>query len=117
MMEGNAMKVIATTKAKGAVMKYPSHLWNASQANTTRPICVRPDEAAAMLGISRSTLDRLTSSGKLKAGKIRGAKIYAVTDLEALVETSRGSSVGDPNASSLAGAGINGGYGSVAIEV
>ena len=98
-------------------MKYPGHLWNESQANITRPICVRPDEAAAMLGISRSTLDRLTSSGKLKAGKLRGAKIYAVTDLEALVETSRGSSSGDPNALSLADAGINRGYGSVAIEV
>lgn len=98
-------------------MKYPSHLWNESQANTTRPISVRPDEAAAMLGISRSTLDRLTSSGKLKAGKLRGAKIYAVADLEALVETSRVSSGRDPNALSLADAGIKRGYGSTAIEV
>jgi hypothetical protein len=110
------MTVIATTKVKGAVMKYPSHLWNESQANTTRPICVRPDEAAAMLGISRSTLDRLNSSGKLKAGKLRGAKIYAVTDLEALVEASRVSSGGDPNALSLADAETKCGYDSVAIE-
>ncbi len=85
-------------------MKYPSHLWNASQANTPRPICVRPDEAAAMLGISRSTLDRLTSSGELTFVKLRGAKNYAVADLEALVETNRASSNRDPNASSFVGA-------------
>lgn len=98
-------------------MKYPSHLWNEAQANTTRPICVRSDEAAAMLGISRSTLDRLTFSGELKFVKLRGAKMYAVADLEALVEANRVASNRNPDASSLAGAGINRGYGSVAIEV
>lgn len=45
------MAVIATSQVKGAVMKYPSHLRNESQANTIRPICVRPDQAAAMLGM------------------------------------------------------------------
>ena len=111
------MKVIAATKVKGAAMKYPSHLWNESQANTTRPICVRPDQAAAMLGISRSTLDRLTCSGELKFVKLRRAKMYAVTDLESLVQANRLASNRDPNASSLAGVGMKCGYGSDAIEV
>ena len=101
------MKAIARTKTTGAVMKYPSHLWNESQANTTRAICVRADEAAAMLGISRSTLDRLTCSGELTFVKLRGAKMYAVADLEALVEANRVSSNHNPNASSLAGAGMS----------
>lgn len=110
------MKVIATTKAKGAVMKYPSHLWNESQATPARPICVRSDEAASMLGISRSTLDRLTSSGELKFVKLRGAKMYAVADLEALVEANRVSSNCNPNASSRQDARVKCGRGSVPIE-
>ncbi len=86
-------------------MKYPGHLWNESQANTIRPICVRPDQAAAMLGISRSTLDRLTCSGELTFVKLRRPKMYAVADLEALVQANRLASNRDPNASSLAGVG------------
>lgn len=97
-------------------MKYRSHLWNESQANTTQPICVRPDQAAAMLGISRSTLERLACSGELKFVKLRRAKMYAVADLEALVQAYRLASNRDPNASSLARAGRKCGHGSVAID-
>ena len=103
------MNVIASPKTTGAVMKYPSHLWNTSPANHSRPICVRADEAAAMLGISRSTLYRLTRSGELTCVRLRETTMYAVADLEALVQMNRGvcKCNPNPNTSSLADGGVN----------
>jgi excisionase family DNA binding protein len=84
-------------------MKFPSHLVNTAPAPAHRPICVRPDQAAAMLGISRSTLDRLTKSGELDHVKLPRAKMYLVTDLEAFVDAKRiaGKCSPNPNATPL----------------
>lgn len=49
------------------------------------PLCVRPNEAAAMLGVSKSTLSRLTKNGELECLKLKRAKMYPVAGLEAWV--------------------------------
>jgi hypothetical protein len=55
-------------------------------ANPVAPIVVNTAEARQMLGgIGRSTLIRLTESGKLKARKVGMLNMYAVKDIRALL--------------------------------
>lgn len=62
-------------------------------------LCVRPDQAAAMLGVSKSTLDRLTQAGELEYVKLKRAKMYPVASLEAWVDGRRSPSDYSPNPS------------------
>ena len=49
----------------------------------TPAICLRPKQAADALGVSLSTLERLTKSGQIPAGKIGRCTVYAVDSLKA----------------------------------
>ena len=46
-------------------------------------ISLRPRQAADALGISLSTLERLTKTGQIPAGKIGRCTVYAVDSLKA----------------------------------
>lgn len=45
------------------------------------PLCLRPAEAARELGISPSTLERLTKAGEIRCIKLNRAKIYPRDEL------------------------------------
>jgi excisionase family DNA binding protein len=47
----------------------------------TTPLALRPVQAARTLGISKSTLDRLTKSGEITCFRIARAKMYAFEEL------------------------------------
>jgi len=47
------------------------------------PISLRPKDAAKSLGVSLSTLERLTKGGQIPAAKIGRCKVYAVDSLKA----------------------------------
>ena len=46
------------------------------------PLAVRPRQAAAKLGISESTLDRLRKAGRIPFVKLDGAILYRVASLD-----------------------------------
>jgi predicted site-specific integrase-resolvase len=46
------------------------------------PLAVRPRIAAAKLGISESTLDRLRKAGRIPFVKLEGAILYRVASLD-----------------------------------
>ncbi|MFM8531548.1 MAG: helix-turn-helix domain-containing protein [Ilumatobacteraceae bacterium] len=46
------------------------------------PLAVRPRVAAAKLGISESTLDRLRKAGRIPFVKLDGATLYRVASLD-----------------------------------
>lgn len=52
------------------------------QIAPVRPILVSPDEAAALLGVCRTTIYHLTRDGELDPVRIGRATRYLVTDLE-----------------------------------
>ena len=56
---------------------------------TLTPLAVRREEAAALLGVSLSTLDRAAKTGKLGPIPNRrlGVNLYVVSELEAWTET------------------------------
>lgn len=49
------------------------------------PISLRPRQAADALGVSVSTLERLTKSGQIRAAKIGRCTVYAVETLKSWV--------------------------------
>jgi excisionase family DNA binding protein len=57
-------------------------------ASELRPLLVNPLQAAAMLGVSRTTIYYLTRDGELTPVRIGRATRYAVSDLEAYVNRS-----------------------------
>jgi excisionase family DNA binding protein len=50
--------------------------------DTAEPLAVRPRHAAAKLGISESTLDRLRKAGRIPFVKLGGAILYRVASLD-----------------------------------
>jgi len=46
------------------------------------PLALRPREAAATLGVSPSTLDRLTKAGEIAVVPAGRCRLYLVSDLE-----------------------------------
>ena len=65
------------------------------------PLALRPREAAAALGLSVSTLARLTRAGKLPCVKLGGSVLYPVTMLEEFLRAQAEPARGDD----FAGAG------------
>jgi excisionase family DNA binding protein len=57
---------------------------------TTQPLCVRPAEAARMIGISRATLYRLIAAGELHPYKLGRSTIIDLADLQAYLARLRG---------------------------
>lgn len=53
----------------------------------TRPLALRPREAAAVLSISLSTLDRLTKSGAITACRVGGCRLYRLASLDAYLQS------------------------------
>jgi hypothetical protein len=51
------------------------------------PIAVRMPEASRMSGLSRTSLYRLTKSGRLPIKKVGGCTLIMVDDLRRLIET------------------------------
>jgi excisionase family DNA binding protein len=51
-------------------------------ADASEPLTVRGQQAADMLGISQSTLDRLRKKGRIPFVKLDGAVLYRVASLE-----------------------------------
>ncbi len=50
--------------------------------DTGEPLAVRPRIAAAKLGVSDSTLDRLRKAGRIPFVKLDGAVLYRVASLD-----------------------------------
>lgn len=59
-----------------------SSFFQQSLGQPQRPIGLRPREAAKTLGVSESTLRRLTKSGELRCIKLDRVKLYAYSELE-----------------------------------
>jgi excisionase family DNA binding protein len=53
-----------------------------SHDDAGEPLAVRPRQAAAKLGISESTLDRLRKAGRIPFVKLDGAILYRVASLD-----------------------------------
>ena len=51
-------------------------------AEAREPLALRPRQAAAKLGISVSTLERLTKAGEIPRVKIGNTVLYSVASLE-----------------------------------
>jgi excisionase family DNA binding protein len=56
-----------------------------SKPTTPEPLAVRGTEAARMLGVSLSTIDRLRRAGKLPTAKIDGVRVYPIEGLHSLI--------------------------------
>ncbi len=57
------------------------------------PLALRSREAAAAIGVSLSTLDRLTRSGELVASRLGRVRLYRLATLDAFLqahETAKG---------------------------
>ena len=52
-------------------------------------LALRPREAAASLGVSLSTLERLTKSGELAVVKLGRVRLYELCTLEKFLESRR----------------------------
>lgn len=52
-------------------------------------LALRPREAAAALGVSLSTLERLTRSGQITAVKLGRVRLYEISVLAAFLESRR----------------------------
>jgi len=52
-------------------------------------LLLKPEEAAAALGIGRSKLYELLSAGRIPSVKVDGSRRIALADLEAFVESLR----------------------------
>jgi|688.fasta_scaffold1929168_1 excisionase family DNA binding protein len=59
---------------------------NASQAG---PLALRPRQAASSIGVSLSTLERLTRAGELAVVKLGRCRLYEVSALEAFLKSRR----------------------------
>jgi hypothetical protein len=69
----------------------PAFYHNTARAETLAPapLALRPAAAAASLGISESSLERLRLSGKVPSVKLNGVRVYPVDGLKAALEASR----------------------------
>jgi excisionase family DNA binding protein len=68
-----------------------------------QPLSLRPREAAQALGISVSTLERLTRSGDIPSVKLNRVVLYTVATLKAWLaakQTSTTNTISDPRAPS-----------------
>ena len=63
--------------------------WRKQSAPDRPPLSLRPREAAASLGISVSTLERLTKSGEIPVVKLGRVRLYELTVLEKFLESRR----------------------------
>jgi excisionase family DNA binding protein len=63
--------------------------WRKSSAPDRPPLSLRLREAAASLGISPSTLERLTRSGEIASVKIGRCRLYEISTLEKFLESRR----------------------------
>lgn len=59
-----------------------SNFFRRQEEDKIDPLALRPREAAATLGISASTLDRLTRAGKIPHVKINRLVLYRVEALK-----------------------------------
>lgn len=53
------------------------------------PLALRPREAAAAIGVSPSTLDRLTKAGEIAVVPAGRCRLYLLADLEAYLTSRR----------------------------
>jgi excisionase family DNA binding protein len=53
------------------------------------PLALRPREAAASLGVSVSTLERLTASGEIGVVRLGRCRLYATDELKAWLGRNR----------------------------
>ena len=53
----------------------------------TRPLALRPREAAAAISVSLSTLDRLTKSGAIAVSRIGNVRLYRLATLDAYLQS------------------------------
>lgn len=53
------------------------------------PLALRPREAAASIGVSLSTLERLTKSGEIPVVRIGRVRLYEISVLEAVLKSRR----------------------------
>lgn len=61
-----------------------------NQESKIAPLALRPRDAAAALGISPSTLDRLTRAGRIPHVKINRLVLYRVDSLQKWLEEREG---------------------------
>jgi excisionase family DNA binding protein len=57
---------------------------------TTQPLCVRPAEAARMIGVGKTRLYELIAAGELHPYKLGRATLIDVADIKALLDRQRG---------------------------
>lgn len=60
-----------------------------SGGNATKPLAVRQREAAAVLSVSPSTVERLTKSGELPSVKLGRVRLYELSVLEEFLKSRR----------------------------
>ena len=53
-------------------------------ADISRRLTVRPNEAAALLGVSRRSIERAISAGRLRSTKTIGARLIVAADVLSL---------------------------------
>lgn len=63
-------------------------------AAAREPLALRPREAAASLGVSLSTLERLTKAGELVSASIGRCRVYELDGLKAYLQSRRESVAG-----------------------
>jgi excisionase family DNA binding protein len=56
---------------------------------TTEPLALRPREAAATIGVSPSTLDRLTKAGEIPVVRLGRVRLYELSVLEEFLKSRR----------------------------
>ena len=71
--------------------------WRKQSAPDRPPLSLRPREAAASLGVSVSTLERLTKAGEIPVVRLGRVRLYEVATLEEFLKSRR--SVGQEVAS------------------
>lgn len=63
-----------------------THPLNRSTERSPKPIAVRPQQAAEMIGVSERTLRELLRQGEIKHAKLDRAVLVLVSELEAFIE-------------------------------
>lgn len=61
------------------------------KASAPAPLSLRPREAAASLGISQKSLERLTKAGELTSVLVGRCRLYEVDELKAYLASRRAS--------------------------
>lgn len=59
------------------------------KASRLEPLSLRPREAAASLGVSLSTLERLTKSGEIGVVRLGRCRLYEIDELKAWLSRNR----------------------------